>query len=94
MIKVYRHFDQVKRVEKSPKAKQGYALNELMQGIMNWLCHEFSPRSMNCEGAHYGDKMHVSLFTVVRTNYYGKKARDNNKRERLLSFVVLFFTIC
>ena len=30
-----RHFDQVKRVEKSPKAKQGFALNELMLGIMN-----------------------------------------------------------
>ena len=30
-----RHFDQVKRVEKSPNAKQGYVLNELMLGIMN-----------------------------------------------------------
>ena len=56
VIKEYRHFDQEKRVEKSPKAKQGYALNELMQGIMNWLCHEFSLRSMNCPKGHCGGK--------------------------------------
>ena len=31
--KVYnRHFDQVKRVEKSPKAKQGYAMKSVLDG--------------------------------------------------------------
>ena len=46
-----------------------YALNELMLSIMNWLCHEFSLRSMNCPKGHCGGKMHVSLFTIVRTNH-------------------------
>ena len=63
-----RHFDQVKRVEKSPKAKQGYALNELMQGIMNWLCHEFSLRSMNCPKGHCGGKS--IYFFVFPCSYH------------------------
>ena len=32
VVKVYRHFDQVKRVEKSPKAKQGYAMKSVLDG--------------------------------------------------------------
>ena len=63
-----RHFDQVKRVEKSPKAKQGYALNELMLGIMNWLCHEFSLRSMNCPKGHCGGKS--IYFFVCPCSYH------------------------
>ena len=101
-----RHFDQVKRVEKSPKAKQyfvacyhtrrykslewfsiyakafdmccrtRYALkgvngtlkNELMQGIMNWLCHEFSLRSMNCPKGHCGEKVYI--FFVFHCPYH------------------------
>ena len=63
-----RHFDQVKRVEKSPKAKQGYALNELMLGIMNWLCHEFSLCSMNCPKGHCGGKS--IYFFVCPCSYH------------------------
>ena len=36
----------------------GLALNELMLGIMNWLCHEFSLCSMNCPKGHCGGKVY------------------------------------
>ena len=35
VIKVYRHFDQVKRVEKSPKAKQYYNYSYHKQGDLS-----------------------------------------------------------
>ena len=38
------------------KGVNGTFKNELMQGIMNWLCHEFSLCSMNCPKGHCGGK--------------------------------------
>ena len=38
------------------RRSSGYALNELMLSIMNWLCHEFSLHSMNCPKGHCGEK--------------------------------------
>ena len=54
--------------------------SELMLGIMNWLRHEFSLRSMNCAVAHCGDKKvrfpRVLLF-VPQTRGSLDYARDD-----------------
>ena len=39
----------------------GTLKNELMLGIMNWLCHEFSLYSMNCPKGHCGGKIYVLI---------------------------------
>ena len=51
------------------KGVNGTLKNELMQSIINWLCHEFSLRSMNCLKGIVVGKVDISLFALVRTNH-------------------------
>ena len=46
----------------------GTLKNELMLGIMNWLCHEFSLCSMNCPKGHCGGKIYVLI--VYHCSYH------------------------
>ena len=61
-------FDMCYRTRYALKGVYGTLKNELLQGIMNWLCHEFSLRSMNCPRGRCGGKSRY--FFVCPCSYH------------------------
>ena len=76
VIKEYRHFDQVKRMEKSPKAKQYFIACYHTRRYKSLEGFSIYAKAFDmCYRTRYAlkgvmvRKVYISLFTIIRTNH-------------------------
>ena len=73
VIKEYRHFDQVKRVEKSPKAKQGYPCKIPTPTVIQSVAKNLLERH-RCSYHKLGD-----LSTTLEMTFFEDRHFDQTK---------------
>ena len=77
VIKEYRHFDQVKRVEKSPKAKQGYPCKIPTPTVIQSVAKNLLERH-RCSYHKLGDlstslEMTIPFLVVIQRAYNARR---------------------